>query len=120
MAFNRNLNPVQIGSAVYDAMHEGDPSLDERGFTINANGPEAGRAAKGVYSVGHLDHELKIAHPDLDVQTAIEYVSQAGPTAAQMATAGGTMGIGGWGEQGNPDDYLDVTELIPRTTGDPV
>ena len=53
------------------------------------------------------------------MQTAINYVSQATPTAAQMATSNRNMGIGGWGEAGNPDDYLDVTELVPRTTGDP-
>lgn len=121
MAFsrNRNLNPDQIGRVVHGIMHAGDPDLVARGFTIDATGPRAGNPSQGAYSVGHLEHELKIAHPDLDVQAAIAYVSSAVPTAAQMAVSGRDMGVGGWGEPDDIDDYLDVTELIPRTTGDP-
>lgn len=114
----RTPRPRIVGRAAAAAMHQGDPNLVERGFSVQATGQTPGAPASDAYAVGHLAHELEIPHDDFTEEVATEYVKNALPVANSLNT-GTEVGIGGWGEADNPSDFLDVTALIPRTTGDP-
>lgn len=117
--YHRQLRPKVVGRAAAAAMHEGDPDLVERGFSVQATGQNPGEPASDAYAVGHLAHELEIPHDQFTEGAAVDYVENAVPVAQSFAGTGVEMGIGGWGEADNPSDFLDVTALIPRTTGDP-